>query len=57
MDINEESHVGIYTDNGTFLSTYPQTGTFNGGVSFRDYLKYWLSNPNVKITGLFKRRK
>jgi cell wall-associated NlpC family hydrolase len=54
FEINGESHVAIWVGFGKFLSTFPKMGLFNGGVSFMDRIKYY---PQLKITGLFKRRK
>lgn len=53
-EINSESHTLIYAGFGKFLSTFPQVGLFAGGVSQMNRLKYF---PDIKIQGLFKRRK
>ena len=36
VEINGESHGAIYSGYGTVLTTFPQVGHFNGGVSFLD---------------------
>lgn len=52
-EINGESHTGIYAGYGRFLSTFPPISMFNAGKSFLGRLRNY---PNLKITGLFKRR-